>query len=84
MVVEMSRGSDVGKYTGIYYTFSMTAQIITPIVSGFLLENVSYRTLFPYAVVFSLLSLCTMIFVKHGDSKPPKKASSLEHFDVDD
>jgi MFS family permease len=73
MVVEMCKSSDTGKYTGYYYTFSMAAQIITPIVSGFLLENVGYRTLFPYALVFSIASLCTMIFVKHGDSKPPKR-----------
>lgn len=70
MVVEMSRGADIGKYTGMYYTFSMAAQTLTPIVSGFLMEHVSYWTLFPYAVVFSLLSLCTMLFVKHGDAKP--------------
>jgi maltose/moltooligosaccharide transporter len=70
MVVEMCKSSDTGKYTGYYYTFSMSAQIITPIVSGFLLENVGYRTLFPYAVIFSIASLCTMLFVKHGDSKP--------------
>ena len=84
MVVEMSKSSDIGKYTGLYYSFSMAAQVFTPIFSGFLLENVSYRTLFPYAVVFSLLSLCTMLFVKHGDSKPPKKGSVLENFDVED
>ncbi len=83
MVVEMSRSGDIGKYTGYYYTFSMAAQIFTPIFSGFLLENISYRTLFPYAVVFSLLSFCTMLFVKHGDSRPPKKTDKLEHFDVD-
>ncbi|MDX9916895.1 MAG: MFS transporter [Gudongella sp.] len=84
MVVEMSKSSDVGKYTGLYYTFSMSAQIFTPILSGFLLENVSYRTLFPYSVLFSLLSLLTMLQVKHGDSKPPSKKSALEHFDVED
>lgn len=84
MVVEMSKSSDIGKYTGLYYTFSMAAQVFTPVFSGFLLENISYRTLFPYAVVFSLLSLCTMLFVKHGDSKPPKKKSTLENFDFDD
>ncbi|MDR7856697.1 MFS transporter [Tissierella sp.] len=84
MVVEMSRGSDIGKYTGLYYTFSMAAQIFTPILSGFLLENISYKTLFPYSVVFSVLSLCTMLMVKHGDSKPEKKKSTLEHFDVED
>lgn len=72
MVVEMCKSSDTGKYTGYYYTFSMSAQIITPIVSGFLLENVGYQTLFPYAVVFSVASLCTMLFVKHGDSKPAR------------
>lgn len=71
MVVEMCKSSDTGKYTGYYYTFSMSAQIITPIVSGFLLENVGYQTLFPYAVVFSVASLCTMLFVKHGDTKNP-------------
>lgn len=81
MVVEMSKGSDVGKYTGLYYTFSMSAQIITPILSGALLEHVSYYTLFPYAVVFSLLSLCTMLCVKHGDARPEKKDSLLESFD---
>ncbi len=83
MVVEMSRSADVGKYTGFYYTASMAAQVFTPIASGFLLGNVSYRTLFPYSIIFSLASLVTMMFVHHGDSKPGKK-SSLEHFDIDD
>lgn len=84
MVVEMSKSGDVGKYTGLYYTFSMSAQIMTPILSGFLLENVSYRTLFPYSVVFSVFSLITMLQVKHGDSRPPKKKSALDHYDVED
>jgi MFS family permease len=84
MVVEMSRSSDVGKYTGLYYTFSMSAQIVTPILSGYLLENISYRSLFPYSVVFSLASLCTMLMVHHGDSIPAKKASIIENFDVND
>ncbi|NLP35671.1 MAG: SLC45 family MFS transporter [Clostridiales bacterium] len=84
MVVEMCKNSDIGKYTGIYYTTSMSAQIITPIVSGFLLENISYRTLFPYAAIFSIASLCTMLLVKHGDSRPIRKASVLENFDTDD
>ncbi|OJF76116.1 MAG: MFS transporter [Treponema sp. CETP13] len=84
MVVEMSKGSDIGKYTGLYYTFSMSAQIVTPILSGFLLQHVSYKTLFPYAVFFMLLAFISMIQVKHGDSKPTKKKSVIEHFDVDD
>lgn len=84
MIVAMSEGADIGKFTGTYYTFSMAAQIMTPILSGFLLEHVSYRTLFPYAMIFSLLAFLTMTQVKHGDVKPAKKASLLENFDVDD
>lgn len=84
MVVEMSRGSDVGKFTGYYYSFSMCAQIVTPILSGALLEHVGYYTLFPYAAVFVALSFVTMLFVKHGDSKPVARVSKLEAFNVED
>lgn len=84
MVVEMSKGSDIGKYTGLYYTFSMTAQIITPILSGLLLQYVSYQALFPYAMFFVVCAMITMSQVKHGDSKPQQKKSILENFDVDD
>lgn len=84
MVVEMSKGSDIGKYTGLYYTFSMTAQIFTPIISGMLLQYVSYNTLFPYAMFFTAMAIFTMSRVKHGDSKPPRKDKMIENFDVED
>ena len=83
MVVEMCKGSEVGKFTGLYYTFSMTAQIMTPIVAGWLLENVDYRTLFPYAAIFVFGSFVTMGFVKHGDNKVEAK-KGLEAFDIED
>ena len=84
MVVEMCRGSDIGKFTGYYYTASMAAQVVTPIVAGFLMRNVSYRILFPYAAVFVLLSFATMTMVKHGDAAPEAK-KGLEAFeDMDD
>lgn len=83
MVVELAQGSDTGKYTGYYYTFSMAAQTLTPILSGYLLEHVGYHTLFPYAAGMVALSFVTMCFAHHGDSKPaPKKG--LEALDVDD
>ena len=65
MVVEMSKEGDIGKYTGTYYTFSMAAQIFTPVFSGFLLEYVSYKTLFPYAFVFMIIAFLTMTQVRH-------------------
>ena len=69
MVVEMCSGSDVGKFTGYYYTFSMAAQVITPVLAGYLLSNISYNALFPYAALFVAGSFITMCFVRHGDSK---------------
>ena len=84
MVVEMCKGSDIGKFTGMYYTFSMAAQVFTPILSGALLEYVGYRTLFPYATFFALVAFFTMTQVKHGDSKPAALKSKLEAFDIDD
>lgn len=84
MVVELATGSDVGKYTGYYYTASMSAQIITPILSGYLVQNISWNVFFPYAAIFAALSFVTMLFVKHGDAKPEKKASLLENLDTDD
>lgn len=80
MVVEMCKGSDVGKFTGYYYTASMAAQVITPVLAGTLLRNVSYDILFPYAAFFVLLSCITMIFVKHGDTKAESK-KGLEVFE---
>lgn len=84
MIVAMGREGDIGKYTGTYYTFSMAAQVATPVLSGVLLENVSYGTLFPYAFVFTALAFFTMTQVKHGDVRAEKKESLLEHFDVED
>lgn len=69
MVLEMSKGANLGKYTGYYYTFSMAAQVVTPVLSGVLLEYVGYFTLLPYASLFIGLAFFTMLNVKHGDSK---------------
>ena len=83
MVVEMCTGSDVGKYTGVYYTFSMAAQIVTPVLSGLFIKWWGYEILFPYAVFFSVASFITMSFVRHGDSRPDKKAAIEEQFAAD-
>ncbi len=84
MVVELAKGSNVGKYTGFYYTASMSAQIITPVLSGVIMDLSGTMTvLFPYATIFVIGSFITMLFVKHGDNKVTSKKSILEHLDVD-
>ena len=84
MVVEMCKGSDIGKFTGYYYTFSMAAQVITPVVAGYLMRNISYTALFPYAAAFVAMSFVTMLFVKHGDNKPEAKKGLDAFEDMDD
>ena len=83
MVVEMCSGADIGKFTGYYYTASMAAQVVTPIFSGFLMDQMGMVVLFPYAAVFAGLAFVTMFFVKHGDSKVIAK-KGLEALDIED
>ena len=85
MVVELASGGNVGKFTGYYYTASMAAQIVTPILSGAVMDLFgSMRPLFYYATIFVAIAFITMLFVKHGDSKPAPKDTFIENLDVDD
>ena len=85
MVVELCSGGDIGKYTGFYYTASMSAQIVTPMLSGFFMDmdGVGMTVLFPYAAIFAGLAFATMALVKHGDAKPEAK-KGIEALDIDD
>lgn len=81
MVVELAKGGEIGKYTGYYYTASMAAQIVAPILSGLLYDVVDRIVIgqgmrimfFAFGTVFVALSFVTMFFVKHGDAKPEKE-----------
>ncbi len=73
MVVEMCLNSTVGKYTGYYYTASMAAQIVTPFLSGMLIEVFSMKILFLYGAVFSIISFFAMCRVLRGNVKPLKE-----------
>ena len=85
MVVELAKSGDVGKYTGWYYTASMSAQVITPVLSGAIMDLFgNMLPLFPYAFVCVALAFITMFFVKHGDAKPEKAKSVIENFNVED
>lgn len=79
MVVELAKFSDTGKYTGYYYTASMSAQILTPVLSGVIMDLVGNMSpLFIYASVCVGLALITSIFIRHGDSKPQAPKDKLE------
>lgn len=79
MVVELAKGGNVGKYTGYYYTASMAAQIITPVLSGVIMDLFgSMHPLFIYSTIFAGLSFVTMLFVKHGDNLVLKERKESE------
>jgi MFS family permease len=85
MVVELAKGGEVGKYTGYYYTASMAAQIVAPILSGALYDLFGMRLMFfAFGTLFVALSFVTMAFVKHGDSKPESKKDMLDMLDAGD
>ncbi|MBQ2876413.1 MAG: MFS transporter [Clostridia bacterium] len=83
MVVELAKGGEVGKYTGYYYTASMAAQIVAPILSGALYDLFDLFTdgngmrvvFFAFGTIFVAASFVTMFFVKHGDSRAEKKGA---------
>lgn len=84
MIVELAKSGDVGKYTGYYYTASMSAQIVAPIVSGFMYDALGMRhVFFTFGAVFVALAFITMFFVKHGDAKVINNKSALEQLDID-
>ena len=80
----MCNGADTGKFTGYYYAASMSAQVVTPVLAGFLLKHISYEVLFPYAAIFAFLSFTTMLFVRHGDNRAEtgKGLAAFEDLDV--
>jgi MFS family permease len=73
MVVELCHAGDVGKYTGYYYTASMAAQTLTPILSGLFLDGLGMHALFPYGFFCIALAFVTMLLVRHGDAAQVKQ-----------
>lgn len=64
MLVEMANKSNVGKYTGYYYTFSMGAQAATPILIGIImsLKTTGLRILYIYSFILIIIALVTFLF----------------------
>ena len=83
MVLEMCSGAEIGRFTGLYYTFSMAAQIVTPVAAGTLMNRIGYTSLFIYSTLFASMAFLTMSQVKHGDTKVQAKRG-LEAYDIDD
>ena len=69
MVTELSTAETVGQYTGYYYVATMSAQAITPMIGGAVMDTVQDKYLFLYSAICVVIAIVLMCFVKHGDSK---------------
>ena len=79
MVVEISKSSEVGKFTGYYYTATFSAQIASPIVYGFVrMLSGTYMSLFYYSPIMFVLSLLCILVVKHGEALPDEVIKAAE------
>lgn len=68
MIMEVASEKTTGRYTGYYYTASMSAQIITPILSGAVMEFIGYRYLYLYAIICALLAALPLVMVQKGNT----------------
>ncbi len=67
MVVDMTSNEKVGGYTGLYYFFSMAANIVAPPLSGWIIDKTNYGSLMIFSAVFFALSILTLTGVRRGD-----------------
>ena len=85
MVVELCSSKNIGKFTGFYYSASMSAQTITPVLLGLTLNATqAWRTLPIYASVLICLSFAVFTaLVKNIKAKKLANVKGLEALDGD-
>ena len=67
MIIEDCGAASVGRYSGYYYTVSMAAQVVTPILSGRIMD-VAESQLFLYVAVTGLAMCVFIALARHGNS----------------
>lgn len=67
MILECCSSNSVGRYSGYYYTVSMAAQVVTPILSGVVMD-VAPTMLFAYIAAMGVFMLASVAAAKHGDT----------------
>ena len=86
MVVELCTSKKIGKFTGYYYTASMAAQTITPILLGLILTKTGAWSVLPvYSSILIVLSFIVFtILVKNIKAQKVENAKGLEAFADED
>lgn len=68
-VVDMTTEEKLGGYTGLYYFFSMSANIIAPPLAGFFIDILGYDSLLYFSIASFFVATTTLQFVRRGDVK---------------
>lgn len=69
MVLEVSSPEDIGRFTGIYYIATMSAQTLGPIFGGLVMDYIGgSKALFIFAAACVAIGAVMMLFVKHGEA----------------
>ena len=86
MVVELSSSKTIGRFTGFYYTASMAAQTVTPVLLGLVFtKTLIWRALPVYATVLIVLSFIVFTaFVKNIKAHKVENVTGLEALGADD
>jgi MFS family permease len=86
MLVEMCSSNKIGKFTGYYYTVSMLAQTVTPILVGIIMNSseISLRLLYVYSAILMGIAFITILFFKgKAPSKVKNTKKGLESLNID-
>ena len=86
MVVELCSSKKIGKFTGYYYAASMSAQTITPVLLGLVLNaTLAWRALPVYAAILTALSFTVFtLLVKNIKASKVANVTGLEALDSGD
>ena len=85
MVVELCSSRQIGRFTGFYYSASMSAQTVTPVLLGLVFRvTLAWRALPIYAAILFALSLCVFTaLVKNIRAQKVQNVKGLEALDGD-
>ncbi|MBQ7077337.1 MAG: MFS transporter [Lachnospiraceae bacterium] len=86
MVVELCTSKEIGKFTGFYYTASMAAQTVTPVLLGLIHTKTKYWGILPVyvTILIAVSSIIFIIFVKNIKNGNSNNARGLEAFAGED
>ncbi|MBQ9664537.1 MAG: MFS transporter [Oscillospiraceae bacterium] len=86
MVVELCSSKKIGKFTGFYYAASMSAQTVTPVLLGLVLNaTLAWRTLPVYAAILTACSFAVFtLLVKNIRASRVANVTGIEALDIDD